>query len=647
MRQSPKDIEESARRISRRALILGGSQVAFMSVLAMRMRYMQVNQADEFRLLAEENRVNFRLIPPTRGLIFDRNGQPLAGNEQNYSVVMVREDAGDVDAALARLARVIPLSDEDITRAKKELSRRSPFVPVTIADRLTWEDLAEVAVNAPALPGITPEVGLSRSYPLQDDLAHVVGYVGPVSDYDLGKLDDPDPVLQIPRFQIGKTGVEAKMESDLRGKAGNKRIEVNAVGRVIRELGRTPGEAGADLQLTIDHGLQNFMQARMAEESAAAVVIDLADGDILGITSTPGFDPNKFVRGISVADYRALTENKYRPLANKTVQGLYPPGSTFKMVTAMAALEAGVIGPEETVWCPGFLKTGGRRFHCWKRGGHGHVNLNESLQQSCDVYYYEISKRVGIDRIAAMARRLGIGVRHDLPMSAVAEGIAPDKAWKRENRGAEWLIGDTLNASIGQGLVLASPLQLALMTGRIATGRAVSPRLIKSVNGVEQPSGAGADLGISPSTLSRIRKGMYSVSNTRRGTAYRTRVVDDALKLAGKTGTSQVRNITAAERARGVFRNADLPWERRDHALFVCFAPADNPRVAVSVVVEHGGGGSTAAAPIARDITLRALSEGLPPLTAYPEGQRRDAEDRLEALPLRAPKAPSTGKTRA
>ncbi|KCV81901.1 penicillin-binding protein 2 [Actibacterium atlanticum] len=648
MKPSPRDTAESKRKITRRGLILGGAQLVFMGGLTFRMRYMQVEQADQFRLLAEENRINIRLIPPTRGLIYDRNGLVLARNEQNYRIVMVREDVDDVDEALARISRIIPMSPEDLARTRKELKRRSPFVPVTVADRVTWDQVAEVAVNAPALPGVSPERGLSREYPMGADFAHVIGYVGPVSDYDLSRLEDPDPVLQIPRFQIGKTGVEAKMEGDLRGSAGTRRIEVNAVGRVIRELSRAEGEQGADMQLTVDAGLQNFMQARLANESAAAVVIGLDKGDILGIASAPTFDPNKFVRGISVADYRALTENTYRPLASKTVQGTYPPGSTFKMVTALAALEAGVIDPDETVYCPGHLEVGNRRFHCWRRGGHGQVDLNKSLEQSCDVYYYDVAQRVGIEKISEMARKLGLGTRHDLPLSAVAQGLAPTKAWKREKRGAEWVVGDTLNASIGQGFVLASPLQLAVMTARIATGRAVTPRILKSIEGIEQPSGAGVDLDISPAALSHIRRGMFDVSNARRGTAYRTRVVDDALKLAGKTGTSQVRNITKEERARGVFRNEDLPWERRDHALYVCYAPADDPQIAVAVVVEHGGGGSTAAAPVARDIALRALHDDLPPLEAYPANQRREVEERFDAMDLMPPlPKPSPGRSRA
>jgi penicillin-binding protein 2 len=329
------------------------------------------------------------------------------------------------------------------------------------------------------------------------------------------------------------------------------------------------------------------------------------------------------------------------------VQGTYPPGSTFKMVTALAALQEGVITPEETVYCPGFLEVGGPRFHCWKRGGHGHMTLEESLQQSCDVYYYEISRRVGIEKISEMARRLGLGEHFELPLSAVASGLAPTKDWKRAHRGAEWVVGDTLNAAIGQGYVLASPLQLAVMTARLATGRSVSPRLIKSVDGVEQPSGAGTALGLSPTLLAKVRKGMFQVSNSRRGTAWGSRIADEALLMAGKTGTSQVRNITAAERARGVFSNDDLPWERRDHALFVAFAPFDAPRVAVSVVVEHGGGGSSVAAPIARDIVLRALHGEVPPLSSYPERQRPQIEERLRELPLRPPEPDTPGRSRA
>ncbi|THD76351.1 penicillin-binding protein 2 [Thalassobius vesicularis] len=628
MKRPGKDSAESARIISRRGLIVGGMQLGFAAMLAARMRYMQVEQADQFRLLAEENRINVRLIPPARGEIFDRHGLPIAQNEPSYRLTIVREDAGDVDTVIARLSALVELDDEDLNRALTEMKRSPPFLPVTVADRVSWADISRVAVNAPALPGITPEVGLSRGYPLGPDFANVVGYVGPISDYDLSKIEDPDQLLRIPRFQIGKVGIEARLEDQLRGKAGTKRVEVNAVGRVMRELDRQEGQPGASLQLTLDHRLQNYAQARLGNESAAAVVIDCETGDLLAMASAPSFDPNLFVQGISVSDYRALTENKYRPLASKSVQGLYPPGSTFKMVTALAALDAGVISPEETVWCPGHLEVSNRRFHCWKRTGHGHVDLKSSLRESCDVYYYDVALKVGIEKISAMAERLGLGHRFDIPMSAVATGRAPTKEWKSSNTGQEWVVGDTVNASIGQGYVLASPLQLAVMSARIATGRAVSPRLLKSVDGVEQPSGAGEPLGVDEALLRQVRRAMFEVSNNRRGTAYGSRIVTEEFRMAGKTGTSQVRNITAAERARGVTKNEDLPWERRDHALFVNFAPFDNPRYAVAVVVEHGGGGSAAAAPIARDITLQALYGEDPPLTAYPEKDR----DRIKAL---------------
>lgn len=647
MRRSPADTEKSHRQISRRGVLIGAGQLAFAGILVGRMRYMQVDQADQYRMLADENRINMRLIPPARGLIYDRKGVLLAGNEQNYRIVMVREDAGDVEAVLERLSRIIYLSDEQKADAIAEMRRRSAFVPVTIADRVSWEEVAEVAVNAPALPGVAPEMGLSRIYPLEKDFAHIVGYVGPVSDRDLERIENPDPLLQIPRFQIGKIGVEQRLEDDLRGRAGTKRIEVNSVGRVMRELGREESTAGANIQLTVNHALQNFAEARLAGESAAAVVIDPRNGDILAAASAPSYDPNKFVRGISYKDYQALLDDPYRPLPNKCTSGLYPPGSTFKMVTALAALEAGAIDTEETVTCRGHVELHSRKFHCWSRGGHGRVNLVRSLKESCDVYYYDLAQRVGIAGISAMALKLGLGVSHDLPLTGVSEGLIPTKEWKLKKHGKEWVVGDSINASIGQGFVLSSPLQLAVMTARIAMGNKIEPRLVRSVDGVEQPVKGAEPIDLDPENLKAVRQGMYEVVNAGGGTAGSSKIVPDGIRMAGKTGTSQVRNITAAERARGVTRNQDLPWERRDHALFVAYAPHDNPEVAVAVVVEHGGGGSTAAAPIARDVLLAALYDDVPPLSAYPSSQRGTIRARLSKLELREPQAPSEGRTRA
>ncbi|WP_225027618.1 penicillin-binding protein 2 [Xinfangfangia pollutisoli] len=637
MRRTQKDTEQSVRTITRRGLMLGGAMTAMVAALGVRMRYLQVDQADEFKLLAEENRINIRLIPPVRGVIYDRNGKILAQNEQNYRVSITREDAGDVDAVMRRLAALVPMTAEELDQTVSDLRKHSAFVPVVVKDRLSWDEFSKVAINAPALPGVAPEVGLSRLYPRDTDFAHVIGYVGPVSDKDLEGLEDPDPVLRLPKFQIGKIGVEKFMESDLRGEAGTKKIEVNHVGRVMRELERNEGQPGADILLTIDADLQNFAQARLGEESAAVVLMDVETGDLMCCASSPSFDPNLFVRGISYTDYAALTEHDHRPLANKAVSGAYPPGSTFKMVTALAALQAGSIQAGHRVRCPGYLEIGGRRFHCWSRGGHGTVSLTQSFEKSCDVFYYDVAQKVGIDKIAEMGKMLGLGIRHDLPMSAITEGNMPNKAWKQERHKQDWRIGDTINASIGQGYVLASPLQLAVMTARIASGKAVAPRLLRRVAGQEMPVAEAPPLEIAAEYLAAVRRGMHDVVNGDHGTAKGSRVVEPTMVFAGKSGTSQVRNITAAERARGVISNDQLPWNRRDHALFVGYAPYDNPRYAVAVVVEHGSGGSTAAAPIARDVILAALNKGLPPLEAYPKSQRGRIETMLKELPLRDP----------
>jgi penicillin-binding protein 2 len=610
--------------------MLLGVQLGTVGALGWRARDLQILQNEHFHLLAEENRINIRLLPPARGLIYDRHGRLIAGNRQNHRVVMVREQAGDPTMVLDRLSRIIALDPADRERALKEMAARSAFVPVVVSEHLTWDDIVRISANAPVLPGVIPEVGLSRFYPDGFATAHVVGYVGPVSESDLAKLEDPDPLLQIPRFQIGKTGVEQRLESEMRGEAGTQRIEVSAGGRVMRELSREEGKAGRDVRLTIDQGVQDFAMRRMAGESSAAVVIDLTNGDIVALASAPGFDPNHFVFGITSTEWNALLADDYRPLSNKTVAGTYPPGSTFKMCVALAALEGGHARPGDGVYCGGYTTLGRRRFHCWKRGGHGTLSMRSSLAQSCDCYYYEMARRVGPDGISAMAHKLGLGIRHDLPIPAVAEGLMPDAEWKKIHRQESWTTGDSFNYGIGQGFTLASPLHLAVYAARVACGRALKPRLVHSIGGEPVPLEPAPPLEISESSLRVVRDGMYAVSNE--GTAYRSRLVDPANIMAGKTGTSQVRIITAAERAAGVTRNEQLPWNRRDHALFVAFAPYDNPRFAIAQIVEHGGGGSAVAAPIARDILARALYGETPPLDAYPSEQRPEIEERFRAL---------------
>lgn len=621
-----------AGRFTRRGLMLLGLQAGVVGALAWRIHALQVVQNEHYRMLAEENRISIRLIPPARGLITDRNGIVLAENRQNYRVVMIREQAREPEAVLDRLATIIDLPLEARTRALRAMETSAAFVPVTVVEFLEWDAIARVAANAPVLPGILTEVGLSRHYPDGFNTAHVVGYVGPVSERDLEGLERPDPLLRIPRFQIGKNGVEQRLEERLRGEAGQLRLEISAAGRVMRELGRVEGTPGEDVTLTIDQGVQAYAMERMEGESAASVVMDVRTGDLVACASSPGFDPNSFVFGIRSGEWNRLLNDEYRPLSNKTVSGTYPPGSTFKMVVALAALEAGLVRPGDTVSCGGHTNLGSHRFHCWRRGGHGRVDLRRSIAQSCDIYYYEMARRVGPDGIAAMARRLGLGVRHDLPMSAIAEGLMPDRAWKRAARNESWTTGDSYNYGIGQGFSLASPLQLAVMTARIATGRAVKPRLVRAIGGADVPLAPAEDLGLNPDWLHRVRDGMYAVSNDG-GTASRSRIADPANLLAGKTGTSQVRRITAAERAAGIRSTDQLPWALRNHALFVAYAPYDRPRFAIATVVEHGGGGSAAAAPIARDIMIRALYGPEPPLEAWPPEQREEIERRRNPAP--------------
>lgn len=630
MRRSAQATEDSQKRITRRALVMGGAQAAFVGALGLRMRQMQIRDAEKYRLLAEENRISLQLIAPARGRVLDRFGDVLADNRQTYQVTIVRERAGDLAVVLRRLQLIMPITDSEIAEILKVSEKTSAFVPLTVAEDITWETLSRVAVNAPALPGINLETVLQRTYPFGADFAHTIGYVGRVSANDLEKTDTQDALLSLPGFKIGKISVEKAFETELRGVQGTLAVEVNATGRVMRDLERTAPTAGEDLRLTLDHHLQNFTLARLGDQSAAAVVIDVRNGDILASVSAPSFDPNLFVNGISSRDYGALRDSEYRPLADKTVQGAYPPGSTVKMSLALAALEAGVVTEDDTVSCTGFVEISGRKFHCWKKGGHGRVNLQGALCESCDVFFYEMAQRVGIEGLNLMNARLGLGQRPDLPFSGMSAGVNPSRAWKLEKQGSEWLIGDTINTSIGQGFVLATPMQLAVMAARIASGRAVVPRIVKSPTAATDP--LAESLGISAAALTLVHQGMFEVVNSDRGTAKASRIVTEGQFMAGKTGSSQVFSITAAERAEGVRSQAELPWNRRDHALFTAFAPFDKPEIAVSVLVEHGGGGSTAAAPIARDLVLFYLNKGLPPTDAYPPDQRGRISTDLERL---------------
>jgi penicillin-binding protein 2 len=595
---------DRTRVFTRRALLLAGGQLSLFAALAGRLYYLQVVGADEYALLADENRINHRILPPERGRIFDRHRVPLARNSPTYRVLVVREQTADLRATLQALSRLIALPEERIEEVVAQAQARRPFVPITVREDLNWTEVSRISIHSPDLPGVTLVSGLFRDYPAGATAAHVLGYVGPVSEQELSG----DPLLELPEFRIGKNGIEKLYDRQLRGRAGLIRFEVNALGREIKQLYRQDGESGQDLRLTIDLDLQRYAQERLsAEPSASAVVLDVRTGETLALASVPTFEPGAFANGLSQETWRAWVSNPKAPLVNKAIAGQYPPGSTFKMVVALAALEAGAAGPEHEVTCPGFMQLGRHRFHCWRPYGHGKLALVDAIAQSCDVYFYDLARRVGIEAIAEMARRFGLGQRLDIDLPGERPGLVPDKAWKLATRGVPWQKGETLVVGIGQGFMQATPLQLAVMTARIANGgRAIRPWLARYPGG-DAAAPEAPPLGVSEWALHFVRQGMHRVINGERGTAREARLPDPALAMAGKTGTSQVRRISRAERLGGVLKNEDRPWEERDHALFVAFAPYREPRYAVAVVVEHGGSGSKAAAPIARDIMAKAL----------------------------------------
>jgi penicillin-binding protein 2 len=595
---------ERTRAFTRRALLLGGGQLGLFSALAGRLYYLQVVNSDEYALLADENRINHRLVPPERGRIFDRHGVPLARNSRTYRVLVVREQTTDLRATLQALGRLIVLPEERIQEVVAEAQARRPFMPITVREDLNWTEVSRISIHSPELPGVSVVSGLRREYPARDVTAHVLGYVGPVSEQEL----TGEPLLELPEFRIGKNGVEKVYDRALRGRAGLIRFEVNALGREIKQLQRQDGAPGQDLKLTVDLDLQRYVHERLgAEPSASAVVLDVRTGEALALASVPTFDPGAFANGLRQETWLAWVTNPQAPLVDKAIAGQYPPGSTFKLLVALAALEAGVVGPDHEVLCPGFMQLGRSRFHCWRSWGHGKLKLVDAIAQSCDVYFYDLARKLGVDAIADMARRFGLGERLGIDLPGERPGLVPDRAWKLATRGVPWQKGETLVVGIGQGFMQATPLQLAVMTARIANGsQAVRPWLAQPP-GADQGSAEPPPLGVSEWALRFVREGMYRVIHGERGTAREARLPDPEVAMAGKTGTSQVRRIGRAERATGVRKNEDKPWEERDHALFVAFAPYRKPRYAVAVVVEHGGSGSKAAAPIARDIMAKAL----------------------------------------
>ena len=631
---------------SRRGIFLVGGGLAFLG-LTVRLAELQIFRGAEFESKATENRIRLDPAPAHRGMIYDRSGRILASVKRNFFVTLTPErlpKKHKIEDVVDELARVIRLSESRKRSIVQDAKRQAAFEDILVADDLTWEEFARINVIAPELECVTAEVGELRSYPFRSAFYHTVGYVQKANEKDIVRitqmdlerigLDPASPegksriasirrLYKHPAMRVGKTGVEAYAEEKLKGEPGKERVVVNAAGREIGRLNSDDiaGKRGTDVVLTLDAELQNFAIQRFGKEAGSAVVIDVVTGEVICMMSTPAPDPNLFVSGIPLAPYRGLQEDIRNPLYHKAYEGQYPPGSTFKVVVAAAAMESGAMSPEDRVHCSGKAWYYTRYYHCWKPEGHGWVNLHSGLQKSCDCYFYAAAQRTGIEKIAEVAKRFGIGHRYELGLTGGKAGIAPNDEWKRKRYNEKWYDGDTISAGIGQGYVLSTPFEMAVMASRVAGG-AMTPNPHLVASGVAVPDATITPVGdMSERTLALVRSGMFAVTSEPGGTAY-SYLAGGTLdpknelpapftgaKMAGKSGSAQVRVIKAEERnARGeAIKNDLLDWELRDHAHFIAYAPADNPRYACAVVIEHGGSGSGVAAPIARDLLAHCV----------------------------------------
>jgi penicillin-binding protein 2 len=595
-------------RFNRRAFMVALGTTALYTGLVSRMGWLQLVEGQQFQTLSDNNRIHINLTTPVRGYIMDRNGKILAFNEQNFRVQIVPEQTADMAQSLQNLSRIIDLRLSDQEAIMDRAKRQAKFIPIKIRDNLTWDDVSAIEISLPDLPGISIDVGQKRLYPFAEQFAHIAGYVGAVSEKEM----TDDPILRLPDFQIGKTGIERIFERQLRGIPGSQSIEVNSAGRMVRELEDRSGDIGRPISLTIDQELQKkTMDILSREKSASAIVMDVYTGAVYACASYPSFDPNLFATRLPQKTWDSLNTNSGKPLNNKAVSGQYPPGSTFKMITALAALEANTVDANTNFFCEGHFDVNEERFHCWKRAGHGYMNVFTAMEESCDVYFYNLAQDLGIENIASMARRFGLGQDYNLRLPLESKGLVPDKNWKRGQFGTEWHLGETINATIGQGYLLTTPMQLAVMTARLVNGGyAVEPWIVAhdGVYHSRKRQTQWPKMRVSNRGLDIIRRGMELVVVGEDGTAKSSAIEIDGQEMGGKTGTAQVRRITMAERRAGLLAQEDIVWKNRHHALFVGYAPYDNPRYSVSVVVEHGGSGSGTAAPLARDI-LKATQE--------------------------------------
>jgi penicillin-binding protein 2 len=578
---------------SRRMLLLGGAQAAVGGLLIGRMGYLAIAQNAKYQLLSESNRVQLIPVPPRRGWIIDRKGKPIAINRSSFRVDIIPQQLVDAPKVVGNVASLLKLPPDEVDRIHKELETSRGFQPVSVADNVPYEQYAAITVRLPELPGVAASRGFTRFYPAGSAVGQLVGYVGAASAAEYEK-EDKNPLLLIPGVKIGKEGLEKVLEPTLRGTPGGQRVEVTARGKLVKELDPKPDRSGGTVQITIDADLHEYAARRIGDQSGSIVVVDVHTGDILAMPSMPSYDPNNFSDGISANEWKMLSEDDHLPLVDKVLEGLYPSGSTIKPLMALALLKAGV-DPKRIVVCNRTYPLGNHIFHCDQR--HGPVNMEDAVVKSCDIYFYDSCRRVGVNAFAPLIKEMGFGEKFDLPFDFQRYGTVPDPEWMERRYHREWQTYDTINMSIGQGNVLINPLQLAIAGARVASGRRVVPRLMR-----QGGQRAFAPLDIPPEDLEFVRRAMAGVVD--HGTAAASKMPLDTIQMAGKTGTAQVRRITMAERAGGVLANESLAWRMRDHSLFMAFAPANAPRYAAAAIIEHGGFGAQVAAPLVRDTLL-------------------------------------------
>jgi penicillin-binding protein 2 len=567
---------------SRRMMLFGGAQALFGGALVARLGYLSVAQNQHYRLLSESNRVQLIIVPPRRGWIVDRAGKPIAINRSDFRVDIIPQQLENPTQTLRMLTQLMKLTPDDVDRIIKELKEAHGYQPVQVAENVPYDQYAAVTVRLPELPGVQPMRGFSRFYPTGPAVAHLVGYVGSASAKDYEK--EKNPLLITPGFKIGKEGLERTLEDRLRGQPGGQRVELTARGKLVRELEPKPDRSGQTVKLTIDVGLQEYAARRMGDQSGALVAMDVTNGDMLAYVSMPAYDPNSFSDGIGRTEWRMLSEDDHIPLLNKVAQGLYPSGSTIKPAMALAFLQQG-IDPKRRVHCPGGLRIGNRYFRC--DAVHGSMDMHSAIERSCNTYFWATGLITDPQKTTEMVQYLGYGEKFDLPIPTQRFGTMPNPEWLKKKYNREWQGYDSANTSIGQGYVLVNPMQRAVMPARLASGKLLQPRLLLTDNGRPAPN-----IDADPTHLEIVRKAMAAVVNGG-GTAVASKLPLDGIQMAGKTGTAQVFRLGE--------RGHQSNWALRDHALFIAFAPADKPRFAIGCIIEHGGFGASAAAPIVRD----------------------------------------------